>query len=104
MKKSIAMLAFCLLSVALFAQTDDVLSLQDAIALYEDDKTERYNGDRVIEIIKALVAEDINASMPDREYQYDFDYGGYTPLLYASQSGYTEIVKSLIAEGADIIL
>lgn len=47
---------------------------------------------RVIELIKTLVSKGINTTHDD----------GHTALIYASQHRYTEIVKVLIAEGANL--
>lgn len=64
--------------------TSSVLSLDEAIAMYE--------GEQHIRTIKDLVAEDINAKSDD----------GSTPLFLASWKVYTEIVKALIVAGADL--
>lgn len=51
-----------------------------------------YGGREGIELIKALISKNINA----------IDDNGYTPLILASAYGYTELVKELIATGANI--
>lgn len=84
---------------------NNALSLEDAIALYQDreDIVEIYvyednkegmkeNGSKVILIIEGLVARDVNAAT---------NYSGRTALIYASLYGYIEIVKALIEKGAD---
>lgn len=87
MKKiSIGILVFCLISLS--CQTT---SLSDAIALYENEQA-KIGNERIIKLIAVLVANDINA----------VDTNGYTPLMYASQYGYTKLVKSLIVAGADV--
>lgn len=87
MKKiSIGILVFCLISLS--CQTN---SLQGTLTLYENEQ-EKIDGEKIIKRITVLVANDINA----------VDNNGYTSLMYASQYGYTKLVKSLIVAGADV--
>lgn len=69
-------------------------ALANAIEIYKDDPSivGRPGGTRVIELIKTLLSNDINAA----------DGDGCTSLIYASQYRYTEIVNELIAEGANL--
>lgn len=80
----IIILAIYLSPLSVIANENYTLRLEATIAMYE--------GKEGIEGIKKLIARGIN----------EIDDDGYTPLMYASQYGYTELVKDLIFVGAQV--
>jgi len=80
----IIILAIFLSPLSVTANENNASRLEATIAMYE--------GKEGMEGIKNLIARGVNS----------IDDDGYTPLMYASQYGYTELVKDLIFMGAQV--
>ncbi len=91
MKKRIAIVFFLLVLKIVVIQGETMIDIQKIIALYENNMQENYE-QKIIEAIKELTLQDINAVSSD----------GLTSLHYASRYGYTELAEALIKNGADL--